>query len=392
MNQRERFVQSLTFGAPDRVFYQVGYPRKSTMEAWYAQGLPRLSAVGDYGHPSELAAIVGNDRLDYLPAEGGLFPAFEEVVLEENAHGRVWRDAMGITMCSDRRGEAGFLTRKYLSHPVTDEADWRDMQARMDPATPERYPADWAARVPALRARDYPILASVPGLYWKARDFAGFEALSVMFYDRPRLVHAMMEHMTDFIIGLLERALRDVPLDMVLISEDMAYKHAMMISPAMFREFMLPRYRRIVAAMKARGVPIVAVDCDGHVSDLLPLWLEAGIEAAYPFEIAALNDPVVYRKMLGKHLGFYGGIDKREIRGYEQTYAEITGRVPWLLAQGGFLPAVDHAVPPDMPVCSYFYMVELIHAIAEGRPVPAPEQGPEIVETYLARARALAPA
>jgi uroporphyrinogen decarboxylase len=386
MNQRERFLKSLSFGHPDRVFYYFGKPRKATMQAWYAQGLPPLSDAGDYGAPPELVTLTGEDLLQWgLPIDVGICPPFEEVVLEENEHGRVWRDGLGITMFSDVRGETGFLTRSYVSHPVTDWDSWREMRDRFNPHSPDRFPADWAEQAPALNARDNPIIQVVQGLYWKARDFVGFEELSVMFYDNPALVHDMMEHLTWFIIELLKKALADVRVEAVLLSEDMAYKHAMMISPQMFREFMLPRYRRIIAAMRALGVPLIMVDSDGHVGQLLPLWIEAGVDVAWPIEIAALNDPIAYRKQYGSAIAFFGGIDKREIRGYEQTYAEIMGKVPRLLEQGGYIPSIDHAVPPDMPVRSYFYMVELIKAIAEGRPIPGPEKGPRIAEEYLER-------
>ena len=77
-------------------------------------------------------------------------------------------------------------------------------------------------------------------------------------------------------------------------------------------------------------------------------------------------------------MAFIGCIDKREIRSKERTYAEVMKKVPWLIEQGGFLPAIDHAVPPDVPLRSYLYMCELIKAIAEERSIPAPEQPLEI--------------
>ena len=40
MNPRERFIETLTFGTPDKVPFAPGWPRKSTVEAWHAQGLP----------------------------------------------------------------------------------------------------------------------------------------------------------------------------------------------------------------------------------------------------------------------------------------------------------------------------------------------------------------
>ena len=38
---------------------------------------------------------------------------------------------------------------------------------------------------------------------------------------------------------------------------------------------------------------------------------------------------------------------------------------------------MDHAVPPDAPLRSFFYMFELIRSIAEGRPVPGPDDESE---------------
>lgn len=190
----------------------------------------------------------------------------------------------------------------------------------------------------------------------------------------------MMEHITVFNMELDHRLLHDVQVDMVVISEDMAYKHAAMISPAMFREFMLPRYQRLVAFYKEHGVKIIMVDSDGHIGQLFPLWIEAGITATCPIEIAAANDPIYYRQKYGKTLAFQGGIDKREIRSKERTFIEVMKKVPWLIEQGGYLPRVDHGVPPDVPLRSYLYMTELIKAIAEGRPVPGPDARLEIEE------------
>jgi len=43
------------------------------------------------------------------------------------------------------------------------------------------------------------------------------------------------------------------------------------------------------------------------------------------------------------------------------------GKVPQMLDYGGYIPQVDHGVPPDIPIRNFLYMAELIKAIAEGR-------------------------
>ncbi|MBC8228665.1 hypothetical protein H8E77_03840 [bacterium] len=139
----------------------------------------------------------------------------------------------------------------------------------------------------------------------------------------------------------------------------MGYKHTSMISPAMFREFMLPRYKRLAQFVEEIGIPVLLLDCDGHVSQLIPLWIEAGIFGTFPTELAAGNNPVAYRKQYGNKMAIFGGIDKRAIRSKEQTYEEVMSRVPWLIEQGGFLPSIDHAVPPDVHLRGYLICVNL---------------------------------
>ena len=128
--------------------------------------------------------------------------------------------------------------------------------------------------------------------------------------------------------------------------------------------------RRLLDFLRGAGVRSIIMDCDGHISQLLPLWIEAGFHGTWPCEIAALNDPVRYRKEYGTDIALLGAIDKRELRfGFQQVKAEVMGKVPFLMAQGGYVPGVDHGTPPDVPVRNFFYMVELIKALATGQDI-----------------------
>lgn len=385
MTARERYVKTLTFDQPDRIFYSFGKPRKSTINAWYLQGLPPMSDVDDYQCPDELYDFVGMERLLTLPVKTNAWPPFEMRVIEENENGRIWLDETGV-MIQDAGADLmtpGFRTRSFVTHPVKNREDWvRLRDAHFNPHAPGRYPDNWSEQVEKLRDRELPLQVTIQGLYWKTREWVGFEDLSMMFYDDPAFVHDMMEYVTDFTIALLDQALQEVEVDSVFIQEDMAYKQHAMISPRMFREFMLPRYKRLADFFRDRGVPLIIVDCDGFVEELIPLWLEAGMNTTYPLESAAGNDPLAIRARYGKALAFIGTIDKREIRSKERTYREVMKKVPWLIEQGGYLPGIDHAVPPDVPLRSYLYMCELIKAIAEGKAVPGPDE-PLAIETQL---------
>jgi uroporphyrinogen decarboxylase len=107
------------------------------------------------------------------------------------------------------------------------------------------------------------------------------------------------------------------------------------------------------------------VDSDGNVNELIPLWLESGINYVWPLEVAAHNDAVALRKKYGKDLILSGTIDKRAlIKGKEAIREEVMSKVPFLLEQGGYFPTIDHWVPPDVTFANYCYYINLMREVA----------------------------
>jgi hypothetical protein len=159
----------------------------------------------------------------------------------------------------------------------------------------------------------------------------------------------MVEFWTEFIAGILERICAHYPLDRVLMSEDMAYKEHPMISPAMTRRFIGPAYDRWVSIVRGTGCRIVDVDSDGHVGELIPVWIDCGINVCCPMEVAAGNDIAAFRAKFGRAMAYTGGIDKRAIaKGGCAIEEELERRIPPLFAEGGYIPGCDHGVPPDI--------------------------------------------
>jgi uroporphyrinogen decarboxylase len=188
----------------------------------------------------------------------------------------------------------------------------------------------------------------------------GTENLSLAFYDQPYLVHEMMEFIADFTIEALRRALEEVDIDYFNYFEDFAFKTGPLMSPGVFREFMLPRYRRINEFLRAHGVSIITLDSDGNTEVLIPLFIEAGITGHWPCEVAAGMDPVKLSREYGRDMAFMGGIDKRELaKGPAAIDRELLAKIPPLLEAGGYTPYVDHTGPPDVSWQDFRYYMDL---------------------------------
>ena len=187
------------------------------------------------------------------------------------------------------------------------------------------------------------------------RELLGPERTLYAFYDEPELVHDIMECFTEFVLGILPGIIDTAPLTGVFFWEDMCYRGGPLISPAMFREFMVPRYRRITNLVRSKGIDTIFVDSDGDVSELIPLWIESGVNGVYPMEVAAGMDVAKLRREYGRDLLITGGIDKRVLtRGHQAIDDELKAKIP-VAEAGGYIPQIDHAIPHDVPYEAFVY-------------------------------------
>jgi uroporphyrinogen decarboxylase len=370
MTPRERFLETLLFGAPDRVPFAPGHGRESTVAAWQFQGLgldrPYDAVIHDLINAKRAEA-------DLPPADFGLrpgaldlgvsfrmIPTFEEKVLEHREGHYIVQDWMGaVTEISDQydytyiRSAKDFVTRKWHKFPVQTRREWEGLKWRFEAKDPRRYPDDFDARCEALRNRDYPLTVQFNGPFWQLREFCGFEGLCMLMLEDPDFVMEMALFWRDFCSEILDEIFARVVPDMVYISEDMAYKAHPMISPEMTRHYCAPCYRQWNDRLRAAGVPLFAVDSDGCVDLLLPVWLECGVNVFDPVEVAAHNDIKAFRECYGRKVAFRGGIDKRAMAAGGDTLRAELERVRPVIESGGYIPGCDHGVPPDVSWKNY---------------------------------------
>ncbi len=353
MTARERFLATFRFEKPDRPFMMPQWVFGETLKRWQREGMPA---------DVHFRTFFGFDRMELVPLNLGPVPPLEERVVEETAEYRIIEDELGGRRKVWKDREIGMP--QWLSYPVRDRETWEKFKERLNPDSPCRYPEYWDDLKRCYRGRDYPLGVHAGSYYGWLRNWIGMENLALMYYDCPDLVHEMTDYIADFVLRVIRRAVEELDLDYALYWEDMAMKTGPLISPKLFREFMSPNYKRVNEFLRAHGVDIHFVDCDGNLDELIPLWLEVGVNGVYPLEVAAGCDPVKYRRQYGKQLLMIGGIDKRALAGTkEDVEREVMSKVPELVKSGGWGPFVDHAVPPDVPYENFRYYLELCREI-----------------------------
>ncbi len=353
-----------------------------TIEGWIEQGAPEeirnpdafnryfqiehlhgLQEIVSEHNRADLKKIASSTQtMGFFHVTPPIMPVFEIKVLREDERHRVETTYGGQTVEVSK--EFPWRMPKYLDHPVKDRASWDEYKKRLDPDTPGRWPADWDVFVEKRNSEDAPTMLLMEGFFGVLREWTGLERLLYMFYDEPNLVEDMMDQVLYLDMGVAQRVVRDLRIDCVRFWEDMAYKSGTLISPDMIRKFMLPRYKVITDLLHSSGIDIIHVDSDGNIEELIPIWLEVGVNFHWPLEVAAGMDGVALRKKYGKDLILGGHIDKRVFtKGKEALREEVMSKVPYLVETGGFFPGLDHAVPPDVPFENFRYFINLLREI-----------------------------
>ena len=313
------------------------------------------------------------DRREYIPVDYGFIPGYEREVLEETDEYEIARNAKGIVSKALKAGSlngARMCMDQYLDFPVREPADFAAVKKRLVAGIPQRYPLDLAQRVARWQTRDCPLVlgenCAANGFYWRAREFMGTENLSLAWYDHPGLMHEMMEFFADFVIETSRPVLEQVSVEYFVLNEDMSMKSGPLLGPDTFRRFISPHLKRLVAFFRAHGVRYVAVDTDGDPGALVPELMDAGIDTLWPIERASDVSPQALRRRYGKALRLWGGVDKRVLpRGRQAIRQHLRELLP-LIEEGGFIPTVDHTVPPDVSWDNFRHYMDAKRALLRG--------------------------
>lgn len=174
------------------------------------------------------------------------------------------------------------------------------------------------------------------------------EALVNLLVDRDK-AHALLERLTEASITWAVAQARH-GVDAVLISS--AFAGGPLISPKMYREFVLPYERRVTEAVKAENVPIYTHTC-GSIGDRLEAMVDTGTLGIDTLDPPPLGNTVLAeaKARIGDKLFIKGNMNAVELLAYQshaQVIAQASERIQAGMPGGGYILSTACSVSPHM--------------------------------------------
>jgi uroporphyrinogen decarboxylase len=178
----------------------------------------------------------------------------------------------------------------------------------------------------------------------------------MLLVDEPALVEYWLDRQLAHACDILDRflAITGPCIEAIQMNDDFGAQTALQISPAIYRRIFKPRQKRWIEFVKRRTAAKVFIHCDGAIEEILPDFIDVGIDVLNPVQTSAAGmDPAKLKRNYGRDLVFWGGGVETQTTLPFGTLADIRREVNEHLRilgpDGGFVFATIHNIQPDIP-------------------------------------------
>lgn len=342
----------------DNILHRRPVDRIGLFEHFWGDTLQKWQAEGKIQPGQDLATHFGFDistcwcfncvaDLDFVP-----------VVIEEDAETKLVKNGNYATLRSHKLHAS---TPEHVDFEVKERAAWEEkVKPRL---TPERRRINLEgyrnAKKAAAASNRFFCWGGV-NVFEQMHPVCGHEYMLIGMAMDPDWVKDMVNTYASLTIGLMEILFAEEGKpDGIWFYEDMGFKLRPFMSPAMYRDIVMPGHKRTIDYCHSLGLKVIMHSC-GFIEPLLPGMVEAGIDCLQVMEVKAGMDPLRIKRDFGDRIVLFGGMDARNLVANDRDAirAELAEKIPVLMQDYGYILHSDHSIPTTTDYETYRFFVD----------------------------------
>jgi len=353
MTKRERVRKALRFQEPDRIPIDNNGAVSGMHEIAYKNLLTYLGEedmISIYD-PTQRLALVKQEVRDRLGVDtlyiGPNPPSFWEY--RENSDGS-WTDEFGSYY-----ERCGYYTE--FVKPVLALADFREIKNYTfpDPRDPARFEGLEDRTKNLYETTDYALVGGLlPNLYYTAWVLRGMQRFTEDTMLNPEISDYLLDKIADYYIAFLDEFLSRVGpyIEYQWTGDDWGLQDSPFLPPKMMEESIVPRFKKIIDFIKSKTEAKVIYHSCGVTYDLLPSFLDMGVDIIQPVQANAKgnDDAARLKRDYGRKIIFHGNTNNQGVfhKSKEEVTADALYRIRHLAPGGGYIFSSGHNIQPNM--------------------------------------------
>ena len=183
----------------------------------------------------------------------------------------------------------------------------------------------------------------------------------ISIYTEPELIKSLNKITEEYHLAEVNKAI-ELGADIVVLSDDYAYKDRMFIPRKIFITFCLPAINNISELVHKKNKHLF-FHSDGNILEVMDLIIDTGIDFLHPVEPEAMNILSVYKKYKDEVI-ICGNVDCAWTLTFS-SLSEVRKEVIWLLEniapEGRFILSSSNTIHSKVKPENYRTMIDTIH-------------------------------
>ncbi len=216
--------------------------------------------------------------------------------------------------------------------------------------------------------KDYAIMTAPgiasPGIFQSPiQPLLGVERSLMEAYMNPEFLQKLIDKILEFQIPFIEKMLKSAnsKIDFFRLGDDFGTQSGLLMDIPMWEEYIQPAFMKMNKVAQKYGAHYYQHSC-GSIRDLIPSFMEAGVEVLDPIQVKANGMvPTELKAEFGDKLCFSGGVDEQDLLPHgtpEEVKVEVKKLLEDMARGGGFFLGPTHNFQDDIPTANIVAMYE----------------------------------
>ena len=221
----------------------------------------------------------------------------QKTVIDEMHHYDEW----GCKWCTPT------LVGEVVENPLTDWDMLKDLK------TPDYFTKKNFSilKISKLLSGSKFLVGYLPDMFFHRAFFLrGYQNLMCDFIEERENTERLLDIITDHTASLIEKY-AEYKVNGVLMCDDFGLQNALMLSPAMFRDFFKPRYKNLIDITHQKGMKFILHSC-GYIIDIIDDFIEIGLDCLQLDQLDNMGMDILIERFGGK-ICFFNCVDIQSV-------------------------------------------------------------------------------